>query len=120
MSNSTNVNGGVIITVPANSTWNGSVSLSATLAVAIGGAAVTSYPSITVLGAGGAWTNGDTVLGMALAVPAVGASALTGAIAHGDQVLPNVRVQTRENPVSLILNIGPGVVGTASAIGEMQ
>lgn len=118
MSNSTNVNGGTVLTVPANTTWMGSVALSATLAVAVGGSAATSYPGITVGGSGGNWNSGDTVLSLALFVPAVGATALTGAIARGDQTISNVRIQARDNPVTLTLNIGPGVSGVALAIGE--
>lgn len=119
MSNSTTSNGGTVITVPANTTWIGSISLSATLAVAIGGAAATSYPSITVSGTDGTWSDGDVVLRLALFVPAVGVTALTGALARGDQTISSVRIQARENPISLILNVGAGVTAVATAIGEV-
>lgn len=118
MSNSATTNGGTIITVPANTTWIGSISLSATLAVTVGGGAATSYPSITASGSGGIWDDGDVVLKLALFVPAVGLTALTGSLTTESLSISGVRIQTRDNPISLILNIGNGVTGVGTAIGE--
>ena len=101
MSNSTTTNGGTVLTIPANAKWFGSISLSATLAVAVAGGAATGYPSITVSGAGGIWADGDVVLKLALFVPAVGITALTGALTTESLSISNVSIQTRENPISL-------------------
>ena len=119
MANSTTANAGTVLTVPANKIWQGSVSLSATLAVSIGGSAGTQFPSITVSGLGANWADGDVVLKLALAVPAVGALSLAGATASGSVSTPEIRIRTRANPVSLILNIGAGVTGVGTAVGHV-
>lgn len=119
MANSSNANGGTVLTIPANSIWRGSVSLCATLAVAIGGSAATSYPDIRVSGTGGTWNDQDYVLRLALFVPAVGATALTGSMVTATINTGEIQVQSRANPLSLIINFpttGTSAVGTA--IGE--
>ncbi len=120
MPNTGNANGATILTVPAGKFWKGSISLSATLAVAAGGAAGTQYPSITVSGADGSWADGDTVLRLALFVPAVSLTALAGALASGNISISDIQVKAGANPITLILNIGPGVTGTGTAIGEIR
>lgn len=119
MANSTTANGGTVLTVPANKTWRGSVSLCATLAVSVGGGAATSFPAITVSGVGGTWADGDVVLKLALFVPAVGVTALTGSMVTATLATGDIQVQARANPIDLLLSIGAGVTGVGTAIGEI-
>lgn len=118
MANTTTTNGGTVLTIPANSLWHGSISISATLAVLVGGAAATQYPSVTVSGQGATWGDGDTVVRLALFVPAVGLTSLTGGTASACMCTGPIHLQTRQNPISLILNFGSGVTATATAVGE--
>ena len=119
MSNSTNVDGGTIITVPAGKTWQGHLSLAATLAVAINGAAATRYPKVTVSGIGGNMTDGDSLTSLALFVPAVAITAVTGSLASQTISIGPFQVQAGANPVSLLLALGSGVSGSAVAAGEI-
>lgn len=118
MSNSTTANGGTVLTIPPNSLWRGSVSLCATLAVAIAGAAATQYPAITVSGANATWPDGDIVLKLALFVPAVGVTALTGSQATASVSTGDITVRTRGSALSLVLSYGTGVTAVGTAIGE--
>lgn len=118
MANFTTAQGGTVLTIPANSGWQGCVSLCATLAVAVGGGAATQFPSIDVSGSGATWPNGDKVLGLALFVPAVGVTAVTGSQVTATLSTSVIHVQTRANPISLILNYGTGVTAIGTAIGE--
>lgn len=119
MANSTTTAGGTVVTIPANSIWQGSVSLCGTLAVAVGGGAATQFPSVDVVGTGATWANGDVVIKLALFVPAVGVTALTGSMVTATLATGSITVQTRANPISLILNYGSGVTAVATAIGEV-
>jgi hypothetical protein len=119
MSNSTTVDGGTIVTIPANSLWHGSISLCATLAVSAGGAAATSFPSITLSGEGGTWPDGHTIAALALFVPAVGATAVTGSQATESMVINNVSIRARDNDLSFILNHGAGITAVGTACGEI-
>lgn len=119
MANSSNANGGTVLTIPPNSIWRGSVSLCATLAVAVGGSAATSYPDIRVSGSGGTWANDDYVLRLALFVPAVGVTALTGSMVTATINTGEIQVQSRANPLTLVLNFTTaGTSAVATAIGE--
>lgn len=120
MANTTTVNGGTVFTIPANSIWRGSISISATLAVAVGGSAGTQFPSITVSGSGASWADGDTVVRLALFVPAVGVTAVTGSITTDSLSVNDIQIKTGANPINLILNIGSGVTGVGTAIGEIR
>jgi hypothetical protein len=119
VSNSTIADGGTVITVPAGRTWQGHLTLAATLAVAIGGAAATRYPKVTVSGAGGNMTDGDSITSLALFVPAVGLTALTGALASQVVSVGPLQVQAGANPIALLLTLGSGVSGSAVAAGEI-
>lgn len=120
MSNTATTDGGTVLTIPANSRWLGSISLSATYTTQINTASSTRRPSITVSGAGGNWDDGNTVLAMDLTNPPVLATSASGGSTHGDAVTPQVVVQARANPVSLILNLGgTGVTAIAVACGEL-
>lgn len=118
MTNSSTVDGGTVLTIPANKTWSGHLTLAATLAVAIGGAAATRYPTVTISGTGGNMTNGDALISLALFVPAVGVTALTGATASQALAIGPIQVQAGANPVTLLLTLGSGVSGAATAAGE--
>lgn len=119
MANSTTANGGTVITIPANTSWQGCVSLCATLAVAVGGSAATQFPSITVSGTGGTWPDGDTIVALALFVPAVGVTAVSGSQVAAGLATGHMSVQARANPISFILNYGTGVTAVGTACGEI-
>lgn len=119
MANSTTVNGGTVLTIPANKVWRGSVSLCATLAVAVGGTAATNFPEIVVSGTGATWADGDVVIKLALFVPAVGVTAVQGSQVTATLATGSIQVQTRANPINLILNYGTGVTAVGVAIGEV-
>lgn len=119
VANSASTNGGTVLTIPANSVWRGSVSISAALTVAIGGGAVAAQPSVTVSGSGGSWANGDVVVAVSVAAPAVGALALLGLLATNSLATGDILVQARANPLTLVLNFsGAGVSAVAVAIGQ--
>lgn len=119
MPNSATASNGTVLTIPANRTWRGSVSLCATLAVGVGGSAATQFPSVAVSGQGATWADGDYVLRLALFVPAVGLTALTGSTATATASTGDIMVQTHGSPISLILTYGAGVTAVATAIGEV-
>lgn len=119
MSNSTTVDGGTVLSIPAGKTWQGCLSLAATLAVSVGGAAATRFPKITISGTGGNIDNGDTLVSLALFVPAVGATALTGSLTTDSLAVGPIQIQARDNPITLILTLGSGVTGVATAAGEI-
>ena len=120
MANSATVNGGVIAVIPPNSNWLGSVLLSATLPVAIGGIAAAAVPTVTVSGSGGNMKDGDVLAAVALAVPAVNALALLGAQATDSVSSGSINVQSRANPLQLVLNLPAGVTAVAVAAGAVQ
>lgn len=119
MANTTTTNGGIVLTIPANKLWRGSVGLCATLAVAIGGSAATQFPSITVSGTNATWPDADTVIRLALFVPAVGVTAVTGSQVTATLSTGDITVRTRDNAINLILNYGTGVTAVGTAIGEV-
>lgn len=120
MANTANSDGGTVVTIAANSIWKGTITLSATLGVAVGGTSATQYPSVTVSGANSSWANGDTVIKLALFVPAVGVTSLIGASTTASLSTGDIQVRTGANSVDLILNIGTGVTGVATAIGVIR
>lgn len=120
MANSTQVNGGTVLTIPAGSSWYGSVMLSAALVTAIGSAAATSVPTVVLSGAGGNMNDGDTAVAVALSTPATLVTALAGAQASETCVSPILFIQARANPVKLTLNFGAGVTAVATAFGAIQ
>lgn len=120
MANSTTTNGGTIITVPAGKRWRGSISLSATLSAGAGGGGTSSYPSVTVSGDNGSWSNGDVVLRLALACAVVSLTSLVGVQTSSSICSGELILQARESPISLVLNFGSNVVATATAVGEVM
>lgn len=121
MANTTTTNGGVFLTVPANTLWTGHISLSATLSSAAGAqSAQAASPSITVSGTGGNFADGDTVLKLALSTPAQVLGALAGNVDHGNVTIGPINVQARSaGPITLVLNTGGASSACATAIGEM-
>lgn len=121
MTNMGTADGAVIVTVPANRNWLGSVILSAAQAQALGASpGSTCRPSVTISGAGGNYADGDTVIAVALALPAIALAATVGAGAHNSAATGFINVQARENPVSMILNVPAGVTAVATASGALQ
>lgn len=120
VANSATTNGATILTIPANKTWYGSVMLGATLAVLVGGSAATSYPAVTLHGTGGTWTDGDLVASLALFVPAVGLTALTGSTATAAVSTGPISITARANPITLTLDFTTaGTSAVATAAGEI-
>lgn len=120
MPNMTTVNGGTIITIPAGKWFFGDIMLAATLNVQPGGAATSSFPSVTVSGVGGTWDNGSTVISLALFTGPVSLSSLQGASTAETAMLPNIRFHARDNDVSFILNHDASTTAAATAIGEIK
>lgn len=118
MPNFTTDAAGTVLTIPANSIWEGHISLSATLSVSPGGSANTQYPSIDVSGTGGTWDDGHKVIALALSVPAISPTALTGAATTGSISTGQLRIQSRSNPLSFVLNYGAGTNAIGLACGE--
>lgn len=78
-----------------------------------------AHPSVTVSGTGMEdWSDGDTVVALALALPAVSATAPVGPSTSSSQTSGRIVIHARANPISLILNLPPRVVGNAVAAGE--
>lgn len=120
MANFGNTNGAVILTIPANKRWYGNVTLSASVMGVAGDASMTAHPSVTVSGTGASgWSDGDTVVAVALALPSVGVTSLVGASATTNQSSGLIVIHARANPISLILNLPARVTGNATAAGEL-
>jgi hypothetical protein len=119
MSNTATTDGGTLLTVPANSTWLGSVILSATLAVAIGGAAATARPSVTISPDAPPYSDGDTVVAVALAVPAVAALSLIGGATGATATVESISIQTGDDPATLTLHVPAGITAVAVASGGL-
>lgn len=120
MANTSTVNGGTVLTVPAGSNWIGSVILSASVALAPGGAGVGATPSITVSGGGGNYADGDTLAAVSLTLAAVGVTSLVGVSTAETVSTGQINVQARATPVKLILNMPAGVNAVGVAAGAMQ
>lgn len=115
----TTTNGGTCLTVDANTTWNGYITLSGALASGTGSSgAASAAPSITVSGAGGNYANGDTITKLQINTPAQALGALSGTVCNDSVVVGPIAVQARENVVTLILNTGGATAACATAIGE--
>lgn len=120
MPNFANANGSVVFTVPAGRVWIGAVALSASVAGAAGDASMAAHPSVTVSGSGADnWSNGDTVVAAALAMPAVSMTALTGVSAAATASSGKIVIRARANAINLVLNLPARVVGNATATGEL-
>lgn len=115
----TSVNGGVFLTVDANTVWNGHLTLSGSLVTGAGiVAAANATPSITLSGAGGNYANGTTVTKIQLSTPAQVLGALSGSTSTDSVTIGPITVQARENVVTLVLNTGGATNAQATSIGE--
>lgn len=120
MANVGTTNGAVILTIPAFTTWQGYVQLSASIVVGPNGAAASANPSVTLSGSGGNWISGDTVASVNVAAPAALLTALTGTQGSNSTRTPLLQIRANANPVTLTLNVsGAGVTAVAVAGGEM-
>lgn len=113
--NSSTVNGGTVLTIPAGRSWVGSIMLAATLMINAGGAPQFDYPAITVSGTGANWTDGDFVLRLALSVP----GAVLGTQSHSELSIGLVQITAGENPIDLVLSFGADTTAAGTAIGEL-
>ena len=115
----TTTNNGVFLTLEPFTTWNGRVTLSATLVNGAGiQAGASAAPLIRVNGTEGNFMDADTITKLQLNTPAQVLGALTGATARGDVVIPNLTVQARANQITLTLVTGGATAACATAIGE--
>ncbi len=112
LSGSTTANGGIILTVPANSYWSGDIFLSAAVA---GGNKSISSAKITIQGVGSNPPPGDYLQLNMVAQADIVNSPGSGA---GDSasVLARLGITTSDTPVSLILNSFNTSSQSASAI----
>lgn len=110
-------NGGTIITVPASSQWQGTVTLSATVQVASGGAAVMANARVSIAG-----NNSTPPAGDYLRVDLQAPASLVGAVGTGDSETAStpMTIITTDQPVSLVLNTTNTVSQSASANGRIQ
>ena len=120
MSNMATVDGTVLVTVPPNRNWIGSMILSAAQTTAAGAAAGACRPSVTISGADGNYADGDTVVAVALSVPAVALTALIGASAHNSVSTGPINIQARGNQVTAVLHVPAGTNVVATASGCLQ
>lgn len=110
-------NGGTIITVPAGQTWMGTVTLSASVLVAVGGAAVSASARVSTAGTGVLPAAGD-YLRLDLGAPAAG-TALAGSSANNGVAGTMVVTAPSGNSVTLVLNTTNTTTQSASAMGYL-
>lgn len=114
---STTTNGGTIITIPAGRSWRGHVTLSATVAVAPGGAAVVASARVSVVGANSTPPAGD-YLRVDLQAPASVLGAV-GTGGSGTNGAPMFVTAPDANSVDLVLNTTNTTMQSASANGTL-
>lgn len=120
MANSTSTNGAVFLTIPANSNWNGIITLAASLTVAAGGSAASVTPTVTLKGAAQNFNDGDVMAALQLAASAALVTALTGTQVVDSIAIGPFSIQTGVNSVTAQLNItGTGANAMACAIGQV-
>jgi hypothetical protein len=118
MAGSTTVNGATFLTVPANSRWHGTVTLAASLTASGSTAAKESHPYIAVVGKAANFADGDEIVGLALATPAVSVTATLGTSVTDSVSTGLMVIQTHDDPVSLTLNFATaGTSARATAAG---
>jgi len=110
-------NAGTIITIPAGQTWTGRVTISATIVVATGGAAVAGSARVSTAGTGVIPSAGD-YLRLDLNAPQSGA-ALNGTNSTGSVSSPFTVVAPAGNSVTLVLNVTNTSTQSASAAGVL-
>lgn len=116
---STGVNGGVALTVDANTVWNGHITLSGVLVTGAGiVAASNAAPSVAISGSGGNYASGTIVTRIQLSTPAQVLGAVSGNASSQTVTVGPITIQARENPVTLVLNIDGATRAIATSIGE--
>lgn len=105
-----------IITVPAGRTWKGTVSLTASLATAIGAAATAATPTVSIAGAGATPAAG-AILGRPLNVAASAATATNGSNVAGNADTELTVAAPAGNAVTLTLQLGGATAASATATG---
>lgn len=108
-------NSGTIITIPAGRTWIGSVTVSASVLVAVAGAAVSASARVSTAGTGVIPAAGDYVR-VDIGSPTSGA-ALNGTNGVGSTTAPLVVAAPAGNSVTLVLNVTNTTTQSASASG---
>lgn len=109
--------GGAVLSLAAGTVFQGQITLSATAYVAPGSPALTVYPSLQISGQGGSFADQEVIATLALFVPAVPASASVGLTASQSVTIGPLQIQSGAAPVSLVMNLGPGVIGATSTAG---
>jgi|SRR5882757_3421686 len=109
-------NGGTILTIPAGTSWKGTVTLSATVQIGSGGAAVMASARVSIAGAGAMPPAGD-YLRVDLQAPA----SILGAIGTGDSgsMMSDMFITAGASPVTLVLNTTGTSSQSASANGRI-
>lgn len=106
----TTTNGGTIITIPANSSWRGSIALSA-----VCDASGTFNPDITVEGATADPPAGTPVLGATVFGAALNLAPMGTSVAINDVI-----IYAGTSPATLQLNLNSVTAATGSAFGFFQ
>ena len=115
----TTTNGGVFLTVPAGTVWNGFLTLSGTLASGTGSASAQSAtPSIQYNCTDGNYADGTIITKLQLNTPAQALGALSGTTSHGDVTLHMITVHARSVDATLTLNTGGATAACATSVGE--
>jgi hypothetical protein len=110
-------NAATIITIPAGKTWVGTIVLSASVAVASGGATINASARVSTAGTGVVPAAGDYVR-VDLSAPASVAAGL-GTGATQDIQSPMIVTAPAGNTVTLVLNVTNTTTQSASAIGTL-
>lgn len=116
-SGSATTNNSVIVTIPANAQWQGSVTLSGSVSVGANGAASTALPCVKLVGTGAEPPDGSVLAQLALANPSVGLLSLLGVASGHAVTIPNLIILTGSDPVELRLFHSGAQAATATAFG---
>ena len=109
--------GGTLITVPAGKTWQGTVTMTASVVVAAAGSALNASARVSTLGVGAQPPPGDYIR-IDLGAPA-GAAAVAGTADSGMVSSPMLLAAPAGNSVSLVLNTTGTTAQSASAVGVL-
>lgn len=110
----TSTNSATIITVPANRTWQGWVSLNAGLLVAASGSQVNSRATVSVAGATATPTAG-VILGVCVAAPAQ-LSTTTAQVTNSDRTFLTIVAGTSAATLTLQVNSASSASATAAGV----
>lgn len=114
------VDNGVLITVPAGGTFQGSLALTGSLAAGALSGALNAGPSVEIHGANAEPANGSVLAKLALATPVIGLLALLGVTSGTSIVIPNINVTAPAgNSVDLKLHYNSATVAAATINGYL-